>query len=412
MSGFISLPLISAVIPLAVIPILIRTLGAGGWASIAIGMSIGAAGAILVNWGWGLVGPAEVARLGQHDASRVYSISFFMRCALALPVSAAVFLISQFLDAANTGVAAGLMAVATALSGLSPAWYFVGIGRPSGVLIWDTAPRFVAALVAIPVLLIAPDGTLYALVNLAICGGAWVFAGLVVGWPGRLPGMRPYWHAGWVSFKEQSSIALSGIISGGYTSLTVALVSAANFSAVAPFAAADRFRAMAKQGEMAVANGLQGWVGSATGRDQRRRMARALTLMSTAGLIAGSAFAFGMPLLGPLLLGPEVHVDPLTCVFMGFALFMTGISLSTSLHVLAPLRRRHSISIATTVGAVVGVPCVTLGAALYGSPGAGAGLAAAETMVVAIQLPLAWRLITRGRDEPLEGTSAAVQAEV
>ncbi len=104
-------------------------------------MSIGAAGRnprqLGMGFGWN---PAEVARLGQHDASRVYSISFFMRCALALPVSAAVFLISQFLDAANTGVAAGLMAVATALSGLSPACIFVGIGRPSGVLIWDTAP--------------------------------------------------------------------------------------------------------------------------------------------------------------------------------------------------------------------------------------------------------------------------------
>lgn len=397
MTSFIALPLLSAVIPIAVVPLLVRSLGADGWASIAIGMSVGAAGSIIVSWGWGLVGPAEVAKATVHEASEIYSVSFAMRAFLSLPVGGVVFAIAQALDQSPHGVSAGLMAIATAIGGLSPAWYFVGVGRAAGVALWDTAPRLLSAALSIPILILLPDGTWYAVLNLIVCGGTWVAAGLALGRPGRLKSFAEYRTRVADALRDQWSITLSGIISGGYTSLTVAIVGGVNFSAVASFAAADRFRAMAKQGEMSVANGLQAWVGSANPSQQSGRMMRSVTLMATAGFIAGGIFAIGMPLAAPLLLGSAVHVDPLTCAFMGLALFMTGISISASLHVLAPLRRRHTISIATTIGAVVGVPVVAFGGAWFGSAGASAGLALAEMVVVAIQLPVAVRLIRARR---------------
>lgn len=389
MASFASLPLLSAIIPIAVLPLLVRSLGATGWSSIAIGMSIGAAGSILVNWGWGVIGPSEVARLDSIEAARVYRVSFMHRLLLALPTSAVVFALAEMLDSASTSGSAGVMAIATSLAGLSPAWYYIGIAKPLGIALWDTAPRLAAAALSIPLLLHAPDAMLYAALNVAICGATWIIAGAVIGRGVPPQGGRYYLRACWKAFLEQSWLTLSSLISGGYTSLTVAIVGAINFSAVAPFAAADRFRAMGKQGELAVTNGLQGWVGSARRDEQRRRMTKAMLVLSLLGLVAGCSFASIMPVLGPWLLGPNVHIDNWTYVFMGVALIMTGISMSTNLHVLAPLRKRRVMAMTSICGALVGVPAVAFGTSLAGSPGAAAGFALAELIVVAIQLPIA-----------------------
>ena len=409
--AFIALPVLSAVVPLSVIPLLVRVLGADGWSSIAIGMSIGAAGSIIVNWGWGVIGPAEVARLDMPGAARLYSLSFFTRLVLFLPVAVICFLLAEFLDQTSGATIAGLMAVAAASSGLSPAWYFIGIGRAAGVALWDTMPRILAAVAAVPLLLVESSGVWYALSNLFFCTGAWVAAGLLISRRGSYGPPSQYWHAGVASLKQQGSLALSGIISGGYTSLTVAIVGAVNFPAVAPFAAADRFRAMGKQGEMAVTNGLQGWVGSSTGADQGTRMLRALITMSGTGLFAGVGFAIVMPIVLPILFGPSVTIEPLVFLFMGVALLMTGVSMSTGLHILAPSRRRHSISLATILGALIGVPAVAVGAAAYGAVGASAGLALAEAVVVGVQLPIAFSILRGKRIHPARGGDSKTQIE-
>ncbi len=74
---------------------------------------------------------------------------------------------------------------------------------------------------------------------------------------------------------------------------------------------------------------------------------------------------------------------------------MTGVSLSASLHVLAPLRRRSVISLSTTIGALVGVPVVAFRRGQLRLRGRKRGLALAEAVVVSIQLPTALICIRR-----------------
>ena len=40
------------------------------------------------------------------------------------------------------------MAVAICISGLTPTWYFIGLGEPSGIAIWDVFPRVAATVLA------------------------------------------------------------------------------------------------------------------------------------------------------------------------------------------------------------------------------------------------------------------------
>ncbi len=287
------LPLLSAIIPLALIPSWcgLRVLTGGHLSRWECRW--GAAGAIVVNWGWGLVGPAEVAALTDKQAADVYTVSFLMRTVLAVPVCAATFFISQLLDATSSNLSAGIMAVAASMAGLSPAWFFVGRAKAAGIVLWDTGPRFIAAFVSVPLLSVTKDGTWYAVANLVICGGAWVLAGFSSA-PRRPFSPNCSARAAVRALADQASITLSGVISGGYTSLTVAIVGAVNFSAVAQFAASDRFRSMAKQGEMAATNGLQGWIGSSSGINQGKRMRRSMAFMTFGGLLVGGSFAVAM----------------------------------------------------------------------------------------------------------------------
>ncbi len=396
--GFSALPILAAAAPLLILPVLTRTIGAEGWTHVAIGMSVGGAGAIVVNYGWGVVGPAQAAILDHAGATRLYRTSFFMRAVLSAVVAPVSYVAATLLAHDYSG-GAGVMAIAYAVGGLSPAWYLIGRSQPVGVAVWDTVPRLIAALIAVPVLLIFPSALAFAVTTLAIYAAAWLWFG------GR--SMREGGPIDWTieratvgdAFRKQSSLVASSVVAGLYTSLSVALVGLANLPAVAGFAAVDRVRAMGKQGEMAVANGFQGWVGSAARGSDRgiARARKALGVTSAAGVVAGALLAYGLPPLAPFLFGGEITVSSYLALFMGLSLVATAISISTTFHVLAPAGKTRVISVATLAGAAVGAPTVLLGAASFGAVGAAAGVFLAEAVVVLVELPVALAILRRSR---------------
>lgn len=389
--GFSALPLLASFAPLLVLPVLVRAIGANGWADVAIGLSVGAAGSILVNFGWGVLGPASVAPVAEIEANAIYRTSLIMRLALCIPVLPLVFLAAVSLAGGPSPTAAGVMAIAAAIGGLSPAWFFIGRGKPGGVAIWDTIPRLVAALLSLPALLLYPHAMSYALVTLFVTASAWLAIGFVLSARGPQLSWRLERSVIRGAFRDQTSLAASSLASGLYTSLGVALVSVVDFSAVAAFAAADRVRGMGKQGEMAFANGFQSWVASSGLQDGSRRVRAfsAMVLMGAVGLVALVGFTLFLPLLAPILFGPEITVGPLLAFFMGLSLFCTATSMSATFHVLAPHGRARVISIATIAGSVVGAPAIVGGTMYFGAIGAAAGLALAELVVMTIELPVA-----------------------
>lgn len=394
LAGFSALPFLASISPLLLLPVLVRAVGADGWAAVAIGMSVGGAGSVVVNYGWGVLGPSIVAQTDEAGARARYRTSFVMRLALAATVSPVVFLISALVAPSSYAFAAGLTGIAFALGGLSPAWYFIGRGVPIGVALWDTLPRLAAVACCVPLLLVFANPVAFAASQLVVTGGAWIVHGVSV----AMRAHRTTWAEERSSVKaalrEQSPIVGSSIVSALYTSLSVTLVGIASVGAVPAFAAADRVRGMGKQAEMAIVNGLQGWVGSASLSGARRRNGtRALGLMTMIGFGSGVGLAVLLPSLAPILFGDEVHIDYSLSIPMGVALVMTGISMAATFLVLAPNSRIRTISVATTVGAVLGGPLILFGAWVSGASGAACALAVAETVVVMIEFPAAIRVL-------------------
>jgi hypothetical protein len=320
-----------------------------------------------------------------------------MRLGLSVVIAPVSYIVAAMATPGAFGVAAGVTAVAYAAAGLSPAWFFIGRSSALGVARWDTLPRLVAAAACIPLLFWLPNPVVFALSQLVVTAGAWLWFGAMVlircgafSWASEGARIR-------VAVREQSAIVGSSAVSGLYTSLAVALVAAvgAGPTSVATFAAADRVRAMGKQAEMAVCNGLQGWVGGATvaGGGRRRNGATAMMLMSAVGLAGALSLAILLPILSPFLFADELAIGFSESVPMGVALLMTAISMSATFHVFAPNRRLNVVAVATTAGALVGAPLILLGAGTHGASGAAVGLAIAEALVVAIELPIAVRVL-------------------
>ena len=78
-SGFSISPLLSIVSVLIVIPSIITVGGPRGWAAVAIAQGIGAATALIVMGGWGVVGPTKVAQTSTIEQPNLYWLSSVTR---------------------------------------------------------------------------------------------------------------------------------------------------------------------------------------------------------------------------------------------------------------------------------------------------------------------------------------------
>lgn len=393
--AFAVLPMISMLSPILVIPSITATLGAAGWASIAIGQSVGMLGALVINFGWGVVGPSVVAAAGSHERRIVYRRSIEMRLLVAIVVLPACFGAASLIDSGNS-LGAGLMALAMGTVGLSPTWYYIGLGQASRIAIYDTIPRVMAALATIPLLGLVPSvGTFPVLLLLATLIPsmlAWIsISGVQLAWArDRMYIMK--------HFRDQAGLVISGLISSGYTTMAVAIVAVVDYSSVATYAGADRVRGLGKQGIAAVGNGLQGWVSETrSARETWQRMSRSLLALTLVGLAGATVLAVGLPVLdGPLFSG-EIEVSRDAAIWAGLSLFFTAVTTSFSFHILAPLGFTGTITVATTLGALAGVPALVFLTRADGASGAMLATALAEGIVFLVEGIAVFRLYTRNR---------------
>ena len=68
---YVLVPAMGALIPLLAVPVVTGTFGATAFAALAIGQSVGAAAAVVVDLGWSLNGPQAVARSGPGARRRL-----------------------------------------------------------------------------------------------------------------------------------------------------------------------------------------------------------------------------------------------------------------------------------------------------------------------------------------------------
>ncbi|KQR63792.1 lipopolysaccharide biosynthesis protein [Frigoribacterium sp. Leaf172] len=389
---YIAIPSLSAAAPLVVIPAITSTHGASGWASVAIALAIGNAGAVLAELGWGVIGPQRVGR-EPDNRPRIYAESQASK-GLAVAVLAPVSALAAFLVVTEDRGPAALLAFALVSAAISPSWYFIGTGRPGFVLASDTVPRVVLSLLAAVV--IARGGSLW------FYGASLLAAALVTYVTGNRLGRLPMFQrligprAAVAIMRQQSVVILGRGVSTVYTALPAAFLGVVSPGSVATFAAVDRPMRMGLNVLSALPTRLQSWLGHPDESVALSRSRKSILLNIGLGIFAGGVFVIAMPLIVPVLFSNTITVEPSVSLLGGFLVLLICASRGMGLS-LVSAASANSITYAVIAAAAVGLVGIFVLGGIWGVQGAFIALIVAETTGLVVQgalLMRRWRQIT------------------
>lgn len=394
-AGFLLIPIVGSLIPLLILPVISKEFGRDGWAAIAIGQSIGAAGAVLMELGWSLTGPTQIARASPVERARLLIVAQRAKtlCGLlSLPLLAAVAAVVGPGDATVKAV----MAAGSAAAALSTAWYFLGTGSAVGLLLSDVLPRTGATVLAVGLIMWGAPLVAYPSLLLCVSCATALIATRIIS--GRLPAVSVTFSEVVGSIRAQRSAVLARGVSAGYIATPVALVGVVAPSAVPEFAAVDRVARLGLQVLQSVTNAMQSWVGQATGPASIVKRLKAAVVIHVS---VGAASGMLLVLLGDwaihLLFAGEVQPRPAMLAAGGVLVLLTMTSRSLGSLGLVRVDKVRWILYSALTGAAVGIPLIAVMTSVYGATGGLAAVAAAELAVVIVQAIGLYRNVPRPR---------------
>jgi O-antigen/teichoic acid export membrane protein len=390
--GFAFLPLLSAIAPLLLLPIISRVGGVDGWASVATAQAVGSFGAVAVSFGWNIAGPPQVAKLGPGAQSRdVYARSFGSRMVVFLVLAPILAAVSAFLSAPAFVVDSIAMTTAMLFLGLSPGWYAIGMGQPRFLAVYEAFPKLAATVIAAAFLLLGFSIWTYpALLLIASAGGLLAFHKSQMGswWP--IKGQRAGVKA--ASIRTMVVPALVDLTGASYASTPLPIVSATGgLVATSMFASADKLYRYGMFGISALANALQAWVLENGSRRPLRRQLAAITAHLVLGLLGLVFLAVAGPLATEILFGSAVAAAAPVCFWFGVSYLSLSAATPLMRNLILPNGRASIILRATVVSAVVGIPTMIVGGMTIGGAGVAFGLALSESLILICILPEALR---------------------
>lgn len=394
LAGFLGLPLISAVAPFLVLPVLLHQVGTDAWAGIAIGQAVGTGVSTLVMLGWPVVGPSLVAA----DPSRrsyLYTQSLVSRLTVFGLTAPLGMVLAGVLAPRTEWVAAVLMALAMSLLGLSGTWFFIGTGRASDIARFDTVPRVVATGVAALLISLVPWAWLYPATLASTSAVLAVVVSARFWEPARWAPLRTTVQV----VRQQWAAAGVSLQAALNTMLPMTLLAAVAPGAVAGYAAIERVTKFTVFGLAAVGQAFQGWVSEPCASPaQRRRMAFVVT--TGAGIVLAGALLFLADPLLHVLFAAKIEVPDLAVVFASVCVVCVALGTTLGFHYLVPLRMSSWLALSTLVSILVAAGAMLVFAPRYGIVGASLSVMLAEICVVltqALGLTLAARRRSRRR---------------
>ena len=386
LAGFTGAPILSALAPFIILPVISRIVGAEGWANFSAGQSIGILGMVGVLFGWGIVGPVRVARSTStqeravilHESIR----SRLLTALIAVPAAAiATFLVSG----PSYRWESVAIAVAMTVGGFTPAWFCIGQGNPRGLMIFDAMPKLASSLVALPIVALTGQVLWYPVLLLAFTVPAFaVHARLTAHGDARGDARPRGLTAVLRTLVPTAAIDAAGNAYGS-TAIPIATAGLSADDASA-FASADRAYRIGTLAVVAVANAFQSWVLEPHGHDVRRRHQTALLAHVGLGLAGGLAIALLGPWATAVLFGADVAAQPLPSALFGVAFVCISIATPLIRNLLIPADRFRTVFAATITAAAVGLVIMIAGSAAGSAAVVSLGVAASEFAALAVLL--------------------------
>lgn len=393
---FFLIPALGALSPLLVLPSLTASYGSDGWTAIAIGQSIGAAGAVIAELGWGVVGPQAVARLQDRNGHRrLYRDAAATRL-LALAVVAPACLVVTWFLAPTHKPAAALIAFGFSLAALSPSWYFTGLNRPTLILWAETLPKITAALTT--VIWISLGGPLEAFGISIALAAIWTWAaGTHFAGAGLWP-RRDSFRRGPQIMKEQYPVVLGRAVSVVYTALPISIVAAVNVQATSTFASTDRLMRMSLTILAGLPNRLQSWVGHPVAEIRRKRSGQSIAINVGFGVLSGSVFALLAPWASEIVFSGASTIDFTLAITGGAVLLCMVSSRGLGLSLVAGGLSRYFPRV-NILAAATGIISIPILAVLWGPLGGVIGAGLAELVGIIAQAIILITKQTKSGDE-------------
>ncbi|MCD2444052.1 hypothetical protein LQ757_17350 [Agromyces sp. SYSU K20354] len=376
---------ISGVVSLAVIPAIIVAAGADSWATIAVAQAVAGFAFVFAVYGWGVVGPTEVASLTNDRRGAYYFESLLSRtwlCIVILPVSIVIAIVIIDGDA----LLAGLTVASGVLVALGAGWFFVGEASPLRFLLIDTIPR-IAGTVAGAVVLIA-TGDVIAFAALQLAGvivsaviSTWNILSRYRGWHLTLSPVRALRN-----LRGQASPVAMSATSSIYVNVPIVLIDLFLPQATAVYALAERIVRLALYSTRPVVQIAQGWVPTPDPVELAGRARRVTAIALGLGALGGIVYAVAGPWIGEVLSGGTLSIPIALAVPMAVNLAAILASQLTGFACLTAFGLTRALATSTIVGAVVGTALMLPLLFWIGAPGVAWGLAAAELCVLGVQL--------------------------
>lgn len=373
-AGFALGMVVMAVVSIAVVPVLISTAGARGFASIAVGQTIGTIGAIVITYGWNYAGPLVVARGDTHVRQTEYLESIKVRLLLTVPVTIVAVVVAAIVSPHSTG-----LAIWSCLSmipiGLSASWYFVGTQEPWHLMALETIPRSACILVGMAAMLAGAGAT----TALQIQTGGVVLA-FVLSSVWVLRGARR------TTFTLRRTTTLlmlhrhglaSAILIAGYLAAPIIILRfIIPTTSLAAFAVLDRVQRQIYVAATPFAKAFQGWVPSGPEGTLPARAAKAARIAFVLGLVMTVGFGvLGHPFVN-LLGGDTVDIPLAATLIMAGVIGLSFVDSVLGQAVLAPFEMMKQLARVTLVGSVAGIAALVVLAWQFGLVGGVLGMLA------------------------------------
>jgi O-antigen/teichoic acid export membrane protein len=408
LGGFVGFPLLGILIPLLLLPVIARVVGPEGWASIVSAMAIGAFGATAIMWGWNIRGTVLVASTAsQKKRAELYGQSLLGRALLAVVALPLVGVITVVVAADEVRVDATAVALATALSAFSPAWFCVGIGSPRFMGIFDTLPRVLSALLAIPLIALSRSVMVYPVLLVLFTVVALV-SFRYVQFP-RDAGLRPALRDTWREMRRQVGSAGVNVSGSAYASVPVPVATVRGPAALASvYSSADQLYRFGLFTTIALGNTFQGWILEVTGRAQARRHRIAFVSHAVLGVLGASILTALGPPASAILFSPDVAATRGTCALYGVAFIFINLATPLTRNLLIPARKDLYVLFGTLCSSAVGVALMLTLPITGQLTVIAVGVAVSEVLLFLILLPKAMNVFRVLDVLPDEATNRAL----
>ncbi|PWJ45808.1 Polysaccharide biosynthesis protein [Quadrisphaera granulorum] len=383
MALYVVVPSAGLLAPLMILPVASSRFGAAGWASVAVGQSLGIAACALAELGWGVLGPQRVARAGPKYRSLLYRRALASKL-LAAAACCTVVSVTAPLLVANNPLSASLAAVGSTLAALSSAWFFIGMNRPLWIVWADSIPKFGFSACIAGLLWLGLPLWSWGFLTIVQVLVSVVIALKLVGWD-NAPRVGN-WREAPALLRAQGVLIVGRGTSSLYTALPVSIVSAISPQSTAIYAALDRLTRMLLSLLAVAPTRMQQWVGHPRELAIRlKRSRQAFWLNAGLGAMAGVILALLSRWALSHIFSGVVEVTDLQCWLAGAVVSTICASRGAGLGLIARgLENRTTHAILPS--ALIGVVGVSVGSLYGGVSGAMLGVLSAELLGLAIQL--------------------------